>query len=206
MPEISSAAAGLEAALGAFVLDSRLPGAAAAVVCGTEPAWSAAVGFADVAAGRPARPGTLYRIASVTKTVTGTAVMRLRDAGQLDLDEPAIAHLPELRRAAKRVRAGRGGDDPPDAEPPVRACDGSAGHKYSDLAYQLLGEIVTRVSGVPYPRYVTESILVPLGMLGTSFEPLDGPLKDRCLTCRRCGLRAGCGRAPRTSPGGSRSS
>ncbi len=213
MQEDSSAAADLEATLGAFVQDNGLPGSAAAVVCGTGPGWSAAVGFADVAARRPARPGTLYRIASVTKTFTGTAVMLLRDAGRLDLDEPAVAHLPELRRAAspfgpieavtiRRMLSHQSGlaMDPPGTDwsasryqgsPSLTLADaGSIGvkvppesqHKYSDLAYQLLGEIVTRVSGVPYPRYVTESILAPLGMLATSFEPLAGPLKDRCAT------------------------
>jgi CubicO group peptidase (beta-lactamase class C family) len=55
-------------------------------------------------------------------------------------------------------------------------------HKYSDLAYQLLGEIVTRVSGIPYPRYVRELILDPLGMSATGFEPLDGPLLSRRAT------------------------
>ena len=55
-------------------------------------------------------------------------------------------------------------------------------HKYSDLAYQLLGEIVTRVSGIPYPRYVRDLILDPLGMSATGFEPLDVPLLSRRAT------------------------
>jgi CubicO group peptidase (beta-lactamase class C family) len=55
----------------------------------------------------------------------------------------------------------------------------NAQHKYSDLAYQLLGEIVTRVSGIPYPRYVRDLILDPLGMSATGFEPLDEPLLSR---------------------------
>jgi hypothetical protein len=55
----------------------------------------------------------------------------------------------------------------------------NAQHKYSDLAYQLLGEIVTRVSAVPYDRYVRELILDPLGMSATGFEPLGTPLLSR---------------------------
>jgi CubicO group peptidase (beta-lactamase class C family) len=55
----------------------------------------------------------------------------------------------------------------------------NAAHKYSDLAYQLLGEIVTRVTGTPYPQFVRESILDPLGMHATGFEPLTGPLPER---------------------------
>jgi len=42
----------------------------------------------------------LYAIASITKTFTGTAIVQLRDAGRLDLDDPAVAWLPELRQAA----------------------------------------------------------------------------------------------------------
>jgi len=58
----------------------------------------------------------------------------------------------------------------------------NAQRKYSDLAYQLLGEIVTRVSGIAYPRYVRELILDPLGMAATGFEPLAGLLLDRRAT------------------------
>ncbi len=51
--------------------------------------------------------------------------------------------------------------------------------KYSDLGYQLQGEVIARVSGKPYPRYVEEEVLVPLGMLATFFPPLPpGPLRD----------------------------
>jgi hypothetical protein len=57
-----------------------------------------------------------------------------------------------------------------------------AQHKYSDLAYQWLGEIVTRASGVPYPRYIREAILDPLGMTATGFSPLPAEMTARCAT------------------------
>jgi CubicO group peptidase (beta-lactamase class C family) len=209
----SAAGADLQAALERFVADNRLPGAAAAVVCENKLAWQGETGLADVAARRPSAPGTLYRIASITKTLTGAAVMRLRDAGSLDLDEPAVAYLPELRGAAspfgpieavtiRRMLCHESGlaVDPPGTDWSVPRYQGSpettlasaaelsvkvapaSQHKYSDLGYQLLGEIVTRVSGVPYPRYLRESVLDPLGMTATGFEPLAGPLQDRCAT------------------------
>ncbi len=209
----SSVAAELQAALAGFVAANRLPAAAAAVVRGNEITWSGATGLADAAAGRPAMPGTLFRIASITKTLTGAAVMRLRDAGRLALDEPAVAYLPELRRAVspfgpiESVTIGRMlchesglAVEPPGTDWTVPRYQGSPAttlanaegiavkvlpgsqHKYSDLAYQLLGEIVTRASGVPYPQYVAESILQPLGMTATSFEPLTEPLAQRCAT------------------------
>ena len=209
----SSAAGELERALARFVAENRMPGAAAAVVRGGEVAWSGQIGFADVAAKRPAGPATLYRIASITKTFTGTAVMQLRDAGRLALDQPAVTYLPELRSAAnpfgpieavtiRRMLCHESGlaVEPPGTDWSVSRYQGSpeitlanaadlavkvapeSQHKYSDLAYQLLGEIVTRVSGIPYPRYIEEHILDPLAMSATGFEPLAGPLQDRCST------------------------
>jgi len=210
---VAAGAAELGARLVSFVNDNRLPGAAAGVVHGDELAWSAGIGLADMAARRPARAGTLYRIASITKTFTGSAILQLRDAGRLDLDDPAVAYLPELRAAVspfapieavtiRRMLSHESGlaAEPPGTDWSVPAYQGVAEltlarasdivlklppdvqHKYSDLAYQLLGEIVARVSGIPYPRYVRESILDPLGMSATGFEPLTGTLPDRRAT------------------------
>jgi CubicO group peptidase (beta-lactamase class C family) len=139
--------------------------------------------------------------------------MQLRDAGRLDLDDPAVAYLPELRSAVspyapieavtiRRMLSHESGL--PVAAPgtdwsvPVYQGDAAltlarsseivlrlppnAAHKYSDLAYQLLGEIVTRVSGMPYSRYLQESVLDPLGMSATGFEPLAETLLDRRAT------------------------
>ena len=102
---VSASASELEAKLNGFVTENRLPGATAAVVHGDELAWIAGTGFADQDAGRPSQPDALYRIASITKTFTGTAVMQLRDAGRLDLDDPAVAYLPELRNAVSPFAA-----------------------------------------------------------------------------------------------------
>lgn len=54
------------------------------------------VGMADLAADRPVDEATLYHWASITKTFTAVAVMQLRDRGLLDLDDPAVDHVPEL--------------------------------------------------------------------------------------------------------------
>jgi len=209
----AAGAAELDAVLNRFVTRDGLPGAAAGVVCGDELAWADGAGFADTSAQVASDPGALYRIASITKTFTGTAVMQLRDAGRLDLDDPAVKYLPELRGAVspfaaieavtiRRMLSHESGlaYDPPGTDWSVPVYQGdprltlarpgdivvmlppNAQHKYSDLAYQLLGEIVTRVSGIPYPRYVRDLILDPLGMSATGFEPLGRPLLSRRAT------------------------
>ncbi len=145
----SSAAGELERALARFVAENRMPGAAAAVVRGGEVAWSGQIGFADVAAKRPAGPATLYRIASITKTFTGTAVMQLRDAGRLALDRTR-RHLPS--RAAQRgepVRADRGCHDPPDALSRIRPRGRAARHRLVRFALPGLARNHPRERGRP---------------------------------------------------------
>ena len=203
----------LEARLVSFIEQNRLPGGVAGVVCDDELSWLAGAGFADIAAGTATDPAMLYGIASITKTFTGTAIMQLRDAGRLDLDDPAVRWLPELRSVAnpfgpaeavtiRRMLSHESGlpAEPPGTDWSVPAYQGDPGqtlrqaagiavqfpphaqHKYSDLAYQWLGEIITRVSGASYPRYIREAILDPLGMTATGFPPLPAGLTARCAT------------------------
>jgi CubicO group peptidase (beta-lactamase class C family) len=199
-----------ESTLATFVRDQRLPGAAAGVVVGDRLVWSGGYGFADVAARRAPDAHTLYRIASITKTFTATAVLQLRDLGRLDLDDPIIAHVPELRAAAssfgpiesvtiRRLLSHESGlvGDPPGTDWTLRRYEGDIAanlarvteigtmvppntqQKYSNLGYQLLGEIVARVSGLPYAEYLFANVLGPLGMASTAFEPLANELAER---------------------------
>jgi len=92
-----------ESAVATFVKDQRLPGAAAGVVVGDRLVWSGGYGFADVAGRRAPDARTLYRIASITKTFTATAILQLRDEGRLHLDDPVVAHLPELNASGTGV-------------------------------------------------------------------------------------------------------
>lgn len=219
MGPVDDVTADLESRVASFVKEHRLPGAAVGVVHGDVLAWSAGIGFAQVGARQPAQPTTVYLVASITKTLTGTAVMQLRDAGHLNLDDPVVAHIPELRAAAspfgpievltiRRLLSHESGlaTDPPGTDWSVPAYEGvpertlaRAGEigtklapnlqqKYSNLGYQLLGEIVARASGTPYPQYVKEAILDPLDMSSSGFEPLSDELSARRAT----------GYAPRT--------
>ncbi len=209
---VAEGAKDFEAQLAAFVRDNRLYGAAAGVVHGGELAWSGGAGYADLAAGRGSGPDVLYRIASITKTFTGTAIMQLRDAASLDLDDPVVKWIPELAGSAtpetigavtiRRLLSHESGlvSEPPGTdflavEPRYEgalarnlervaeiftAVPPNTQPKYCNLGYQLLGEIVHRVSGTPYPQYVADRILTPLAMSSTGFEPLEAGLSGRC--------------------------
>ena len=170
----------------------RLPSVAAAVVRKGEVVWSDAVGSADYAAGAEATPGTQYRIGSITKTFTTTAVMQLRDAGALDLDDRLEQHLdgvangtPTIRRmlchlSGLQREAGEmfvSGESPTEDEL-VASMAGvefvlrpAQAHHYSNLAFALLGQVVARKSGVPYTQYVDERIIGPLGLERTTWVP-----------------------------------
>jgi CubicO group peptidase (beta-lactamase class C family) len=200
----------LQDAVTSFTARQRMPGAAAGVLVSGELAWSGGAGSADLGTRQAPGAGTLFRIASITKTFTGTAVMQLASAGRLNLDDPAVAHLPELRQAGspfgpvealtvRRMLSHESGllGDPEGTDWSVPTYEGAAErtlrhpdriavmvpphsqHKYSNLAYQLLGEIVARVSGVPYPQYLRDEILRPLGLDSTSLEPLAPELASR---------------------------
>ena len=116
---VAAGAEQFEAALASFVKDNRLYGASAGIVHGDELAWSVAP---DSPTWPPAGgdPDVLYRIASITKTFTGTAIMQLRDAGKLDLDDSAVKWIPELSDSASPGHYRRG-HDPATAVARVRA-------------------------------------------------------------------------------------
>jgi D-alanyl-D-alanine carboxypeptidase len=202
-----------EAIAASFVKENRLPGAAVGIVHEGGLAWSGGVGFADRATRRASDARTLYRVASITKTVTATAVMQLRDEGALALDDPAVTYLPELAVARsslgaiesltiRRMLSHESGlqSEPPgtdwagvlyEADPArtlLRAAEIEtrvpvhSQWKYSNLAYQLLGEIVARASGTTYAKYIRARILRPLGMASTSLSPVPARLRTRCAT------------------------
>jgi D-alanyl-D-alanine carboxypeptidase len=206
---VQALAGTLEQRVAAFVRTNRLPGAAAGVVVGDELAWSFGYGFADVDARRPHDEHTIFRVASITKTFTATAIMQLRDEGALHLDDPAVAYLPELREAAspfgaietvtiRRMLSHESGfmGDPPGARyfhdvyefrPDVNLATGELGtrlppnvqQKYSNMAYQLLGEVVARLDDRPYTDAIRERILGPLGMTSSAFAPLPDEVAAR---------------------------
>lgn len=72
----------------------RIPGISAAIVHGQRVLWRGGFGRADLAEERPATASTIYSICSISKLFTSIAVMQLRDAGKLRLDDPVEKHLP----------------------------------------------------------------------------------------------------------------
>jgi CubicO group peptidase (beta-lactamase class C family) len=198
-PEVREALGLLESWLESQVAYAGWPGLSAAVVHDQTLIWSRGFGLADVERGEPATADTLYRIASVTKLFTATAIMQLRDAGKLRLDDPVTAYLPwfAMRSAHPEAppitirhllthtaglprEAGlpywTDGRFPEREELPALIAGlapvlpSETRWKYTNLGPTLSGEVVAAVSGQPYARYVREAILEPLGMGRTLVE------------------------------------
>jgi CubicO group peptidase (beta-lactamase class C family) len=191
----------LEAEVAAFVREAGVPGAAAAAVVRHEPTWAFAFGIADAGTGARLTAAMPMRVGSLTKPFTAAAVLALRDAGALSLDDPVTAHLAEfaavrpveggsidevLVRHLVTHRAGLPGevralDEAGDVYPTIEEIleglaevrlrsEPGATMRYSNLGYQLLGEIVARRAGSTYERYCGDALLERLALRGTAYR------------------------------------
>ncbi|WP_026923132.1 serine hydrolase domain-containing protein [Glycomyces arizonensis] len=148
---------------------------------------------------------TLFRVASVSKVFTATAVMQLVEQGELDLDADVSRYLDfELEREyddditlrhllthtagfEERLRGLIAyGDEPVDlrevlaTDPPEQVYRPGTTPSYSNYGNALAGYIVQRVSGEPFEAYMEHHLFEPLGMDASSFrQPLPSDLSDR---------------------------
>jgi CubicO group peptidase (beta-lactamase class C family) len=172
-------------------VELRLPSVSALVFRGGDPVWEEAIGLADAEGGDPVTPDHQYRIGSITKTFTAAAIMQLRDAGKLQLDDPLGAHVtesahqqPTLRRLLSH-HSGLQREPPGEIWEPMRmptrerlletfaeaeqVLAPAAHWHYSNLGFALLGEVVARSAGMPYEDYVSANLLEPLGLDRTTW-------------------------------------
>ncbi|MDQ5822005.1 MAG: beta-lactamase family protein [Actinomycetota bacterium] len=167
------------------------PSVSAAVAHKGEVVWGQTLGVANTETRDEATPDHQYRIGSITKTFTSVAIMQLRDAGKLDLEDPldrhlaGVPHQPTIRRMLSHS-SGLQREPPGDVWETMRFTAGeeflaSAAEAeqvlppgsyfhYSNLAFALLGEVVARVSGQSWEQYLAERVLQPLGMTRTSVQ------------------------------------
>ena len=169
-----------------------IPSIAIAVVHGKEIVWEEGFGWADRENHLVATPHTPFYLASVTKALTGTAVMRLAESHQIDLDHPineylglAKVHSPKWDAAGATVRgvathtAGLTTYNRKcalyDAHCRISPANAIRRHgvlfwppgehfDYSNLGYGILGEMVSHISGRSYADFLHDAGFVPLGM------------------------------------------
>lgn len=171
--------------------DHGWPGLAAALVADGEVAWSAGYGTAGPD-GRPVTPQTPFLLASVSKSLTAVAVMRLVDDGLISLEDPLTAHLPELAPGGHDITVGdlmahRSGldevlgvevmaedeaaaltDNLERIRPALRE---DAGFAYSNGNYDALALVVERAAGRPFPVVLEDEVFEPLRMTTATTDP-----------------------------------
>jgi D-alanyl-D-alanine-carboxypeptidase/D-alanyl-D-alanine-endopeptidase len=196
--------------------ESGATGFAVGVVLEGELAYQRYFGVQDVGKPTPIGLDTVFRIASMTKSFTALAVLKLRDEGKLALDDPAEKYLPELAALERPTRdsppitvrllltnaSGLGYDDlwgavtfgRDDAgltalleSGVVSSTPPGTRYAYSNLGWALLGKLVEQVSKQPYREYVTEHVLMPLGMKATVWDAKDVPPERLATGYRRDG-------------------
>lgn len=183
----------VDAALGDY--QGEVPGAALLVLRDGEALVRRGFGMAELESRRAVTTTTAFRLASVSKQFTATAVLLLAQDGRLDIDDAARRWLPELPGSASAVTlrhllSHSSGlvdyedlMDPADprqvhdadvlnllAGTPESYFPAGTAYRYSNSGYALLALVVERASGRRYADFLHERIFAPLGMRAVAFE------------------------------------
>lgn len=180
-----------------LITAGELPGASIVIIQDGKITLKAGYGFADIRAGTPVDPDqTRFRVASISKLITATAVMQVVEQGKADLNADVNTYLtsfkigsnyPEPVTLANLLTHTAGFDDrylglaAPLASPaevlaqhlaramPPRVLPPNKVISYSNYGFALAGHVVENVSGQEFNAYVAEHVFAPLGMNASSF-------------------------------------
>jgi CubicO group peptidase (beta-lactamase class C family)/D-alanyl-D-alanine dipeptidase len=203
--DYASAAEMLERFIAHEMADKELPALSIALVDDQKIVWAKGFGFADPKSKTPATAETIYRVGSVSKLFTDIAIMQLVEQRKLDLDSPVTRYLPDFRPrnsfgkaiTLRQLMSHRSGlvREPPvgnyfeTTEPSLARTIASLNNtelvyapesrtKYSNAAIATAGFVLERTQGEPFAKYLKRSVLDPLGLERSSFEPTPEITKD----------------------------
>jgi serine beta-lactamase-like protein LACTB, mitochondrial len=188
------------AAVSRFMGTTHVPGVSIAVVENGELKWATGFGFADLENNVPTSEHTLFRLGSISKSLTAVAAMELSERGKLDLDAPVEKYCPQFPQKSapittRLVMGHLGGirhyksdsqDDPEVGntkhfDDPIQAgldffkndalvADPGKQFHYSTQGYTLVGCIIEGASGDKYVDFVTRNVFLPAGMSHTQSD------------------------------------
>jgi CubicO group peptidase (beta-lactamase class C family) len=189
---------GIGAAMQEMAAKQEIAGAVTSVVSKERLLHLEATGWADVAAKRAMAPDTLFWIASMTKPVTGVAVLMLQDEGKLSVADPVAKYIPEFANlktpSGKPANltitqilthtSGLGEATGPAAQQAHTLADlvplwlaapmqyePGAQWKYTQSGINAGARIVEVISGMTFDVFVQKRLFEPLGMTSTTFYP-----------------------------------
>src|SRR5215469_1326552 len=183
----------IEKAVASFMSANSVPGLSAAVVLDGKPRWSQGFGMADLENYSPATSSTLFRLGSISKPISATAVLQLWERGKLDLDAPAQKYCPEFPQkewpittrellghlgGIRHYSPDGKGDVPEDsarhfssmqvalqlfANDPLVAKPGTK-FNYSTYGYTLIGCVFEGAASEKFTDYLRKNVFEPAGM------------------------------------------
>lgn len=182
-----------------YAKNIHAPGIVYGVVSNGKLILSGGKGYTDVEKKTPVNNQSAFRIASMSKSFTAMAILHLRDAGKLNLNDPVAKFIPELNNQRMLstdapaitihnllTHAAGFPEDNPWGDRQLAVTDEqmlamfrkgisfsnipSATFEYSNMGFAMLGYIIKKVSGVPYEQYIRDNIFKPLGMTATYWE------------------------------------
>jgi len=199
MEKIKSAFPAIDSIYKKVAIENHFPGLAYGIVVDGKLVHTGNYGYTDIEKKIPVTSSSLFRIASMSKSFTAMAILKLRDEGKLNLDDPAYKFIPELKnikyptadaspitiRHLLTHGAGFPEDNPwgdrqladTDKElieflkkQVIFSNPPGVAYEYSNLGFALLGKIITVVSGKRYQDYIRDNIWNPLGMKTSEWE------------------------------------
>jgi CubicO group peptidase (beta-lactamase class C family)/D-alanyl-D-alanine dipeptidase len=178
--------------------EKELPALSIAIIDDQQIVWAEGFGMADPKSKTPASADTVYRIGSVSKLFTDIAIMQLVERGELNLDAPVTDYLPDFHPknpfgtpiTFRQLMSHRSGllREPPvgnyfeTSQPALAATVQSLNNtelvfapnthtKYSNAAIAVVGYVLEARSHEPFAPYLKSSVLDPMGLRHSSFEP-----------------------------------
>jgi len=190
----------IEAAVSKFMASTHVPGISVAVVENGDYEWASGFGLADVENNAPASEHTLFRLGSISKSLTAVAAMQIWERGHLDLDVPIQKYCPafpqkpwpittrEVMGHLAGIRHYKSGsqDDPEIGntkhfDNPIQAgldffkndpllSEPGKQFHYSTQGYTVVGCVIEGASGTKYVDFVHQNVFVPAGMDHTQVD------------------------------------
>jgi CubicO group peptidase (beta-lactamase class C family) len=204
--------AGIGAAMQQKVDEKEIAGAVTVIVGKDRMLHLESTGYADLATKRPIAPDSMFWIASMTKPITGVAVMMLQDDGKLNVTDPVAKFIPEFANlktpsgkpanlTITQILTHTSGLGEASGEPnrnartladlvpiwlatPMQFEPGEK-WKYCQSGINLAGRIVEIVSGMTFDAFLQKRLFDPLQMTNTTFYPSEAQMKRLAVGYRK---------------------
>jgi CubicO group peptidase (beta-lactamase class C family) len=161
----------IETYLQSLIDTANIPGIAIAITNKQEIIYSKAFGVASMQTKEPLQLRHIFHIASISKTFTATAVMQLVEKGKINPDAPLAEYLPYFRMDDERYKliTIRQMLNHTSGMPDVDVSNPGVEYHYSNIAFDVMADLIAKVSGMSFEKYEKDNILSPLAMTESSF-------------------------------------